>query len=130
MLQACSHQQQGAAIGGVAGGLAGYLLSDDQKKNTRIVATIAGAAVGAAIGGVIGDYMDRSDQEKVKKALKEVPTNKSRSWTNPKTGNTFTIKPISDVAKDGSGREYRKATLFAKQKGSNKLDATTKNLYL
>ena len=127
---ACTYKEQGAAVGGVAGGLGGYLASKDKDGSTQIAAIIAGAVVGGLIGGAIGSYMDKSDQERVQKALHEVPTDKSRSWTNSKTGNRFTIKPISDIEKDEKGQKYRKATLFAREKGSDKLEATTKKMYL
>lgn len=127
---ACTYKEQGAAIGSVAGGIGGYLASKDKDDSAQIAAVIAGAVVGGMIGGAIGSYMDKSDQERVQKALHEVPTDKSRSWTNSKTGNRFTIKPISDIEKDESGQEYRKATLFARQKGSDKIETTTKKIYL
>ena len=130
ILSGCTHQQQGAAVGGVAGGLTGFLLAKDEDRSTQIAAVIAGTVVGGIIGGVIGTYMDKSDQKRVQKALKEVPTNKSRSWTNPQTGHRFTIKPISDIATDSEGKKYREATLFARKKDSDKLDTTTKKMYL
>ena len=126
----CTHKEQAAAIGGVAGGFGGYLVSKDKDSSTQIASMIAGAVIGGIIGGVIGSYMDKSDQERVQKALHEVPTDKSRSWTNSKTGNRFTIKPISDIEKDEKGQKYRNATLFAREKGSDKLEATTKKMYL
>ena len=119
---ACTYKEQGAAIGGVAGGLGGYLASKDKSDSTQIAAVIAGAVVGGLIGGAIGSYMDTSDQERVQKALHEVPTDKSRSWTNSKTGNRFTIKPISDIEKDENGQKYRKATLFAREEGSERTE--------
>lgn len=127
---ACTYQQKGAAIGGAAGGVTGYLLSQDQKDSTQVAAVMAGTVIGGLIGGTIGTYMDKSDQKRVKKALRQVPKNKSRSWTNSKTGNRFTIKPISDIDKDSKGRSYRKATLFARKKGSDKMETTTKKMYL
>lgn len=117
-------------MGGVAGGVTGFLLTKDENQSTQIAAVIAGTVVGGIIGGVIGTYMDKSDQKRVQKALKEVPTNKSRSWTNPETGHRFTIKPISDIATDSEGKKYREATLFARKKDSDKLDTTTKKMYL
>jgi len=130
LVTGCTHKEQAAAIGGVAGGLGGYFVSKDKGSSTQIVSMIAGAVIGGFIGGVIGSYMDKSDQDRVQKALHEVPTDKSRSWTNSKTGNRFTIKPISDIEKDEKGQEYRRATLFAREKGSDKLETTTKKMYL
>jgi len=129
-LYGCVHQQQGAAIGGAAGGITGFLLTKDSNSKTQIAAVLAGAVAGGIIGGIIGNYMDKSDQRRVQKALKEVPTNKSRSWTNPKTGHRFTIKPISNIKTDSSGKKFRKATLYGRKKNSSKLDATTKKMYL
>jgi len=130
LLYGCTHQQQGAAIGGAAGGLTGFLLTKNSSSNAQIAAVLVGAVAGGIIGGVIGNYMDQSDQKRVQKALKEVPTNKSRSWTNPKTGHRFTIKPISGVKTDSSGKKYRKAILYGRKKNSSKLDTTTKKMYL
>ena len=121
---------QGVAVGGVAGGVTGFLLTKDSDRHTQIAAVFAGVTAGAVIGGVIGDYMDKSDQKRIQKALKEVPTNKSRNWTNPQTGHRFTIKPISDIATDSDGQKYREATLYARKKHSTKLDVTTKKMYL
>lgn len=130
LLPACTYQQQGAAAGGAAGGLTGFLLTKDQDDSTKIAATVAGVVAGGLIGGAIGSYMDTSDRERVQKALKETPKDKTRNWTNPKTGHRFTIKPISEVDTDSKGRKYRKATLYARKKGSNKVEASTQKMYL
>lgn len=126
----CTRTQQGAAIGGAAGGLTGYMLTKDADQGTQIAAVVAGAAVGGLIGGVIGNYMDKADEERLQKELRQTPTGEQRHWTNPQTGHRFTIKPISDVQTDSEGRRYREATLFGRKKGSDKLDVTTGNIYL
>jgi surface antigen len=126
----CTYQQRGAAVGGAAGGLTGFLLAKDEKDSTKMAATVAGAMVGGVIGGAVGAYMDRKDKQRMEKALQSAGKNESRSWTNAKTGHAFTIKPLSDVAVDSNGRKYRKATLYGRKKGSKKLDSTTKNFYL
>jgi surface antigen len=126
----CTRTQQGAAIGGAAGGLTGYMLTKDEDQGTQIVAVVAGAALGGLIGGAIGNYMDKADEERVQKELRQTPTGEERHWTNPQTGHRFTIKPISDVQTDNEGRKYREATLYGRKKGSDKLDVTTGNIYL
>ena len=126
----CTRTQQGAAIGGAAGGLTGYMLTKDEDQVTQIAAVVAGAAVGGLIGGVIGNYMDKADEERLQKELRQTPTGEERHWTNPQTGHRFTIKPISDVQTDSEGRRYREATLYGRKKGSDKLDAATEKIYL
>ena len=126
----CTRTQQGAAIGGAAGGLTGYMLTKDEDQVTRIAAVVAGAAVGGLIGGVIGNYMDKADEARLQNELRQTPTGEERHWTNPKTGHRFTIKPISDVQTDSEGRSYREATLYGRKKGSDKLDVATEKIYL
>ena len=126
----CTRTQQGAAIGGAAGGLTGYMLTQDEDQVTQIAAVVAGAAVGGLVGGVIGNYMDKADEERLQKELRQTPTGKERHWTNPQTGHRFTIKPISDVQTDSEGRRYREATLYGRKNGSDKLDVATEKIYL
>ena len=126
----CTRTQQGAAIGGAAGGLTGYMLTKDKDQGTQIAAVVAGAAVGGLIGGAIGNYMDKADEERLQKELRQTPTGEERHWTNPQTGHRFTIKPIGDVQTDSEGRKYREATLYGRKKGSEKLDVATEKIYL
>lgn len=126
----CTRTQQGAVIGGAAGGLTGYMLTKDKDQGTQIAAVVAGAAVGGLIGGAIGNYMDKADEERLQKELRQTPTGEERHWTNPQTGHRFTIKPISDVQTDSEGRRYREATLYGRKKGSDKLDVATEKIYL
>ena len=126
----CTRTQQGAAVGGAAGGLTGFLLTKDEDQETQIVAVVAGAAIGGLIGGAIGNYMDKADEERLQKELRQTPTGEERHWTNPQTGHRFTIKPISEVQTDSEGRKYREATLYGRKKGSDKLDVATEKIYL
>lgn len=52
-------EQQGAAVGGVGGALAGYSLSEDN----RALGALIGALVGAGGGYVVGGQLDKSEEE-------------------------------------------------------------------
>lgn len=75
----------GAAIGGVAAGLAGA-------SPVGLAASIIG---GGVIGGLIGHSMDSSDSSKVNDAMDHNVPNKTTTWTNEKTGTTYEITPSS-----------------------------------
>ena len=88
-------------VGTVTGGTIGALLGSQIGHGSgRHVAIAAGAITGALIGGQIGKTMDRQDQQQVYYALEN---NRSRSWTNPNTGNQYTVTPTSS---SGYCREY------------------------
>ena len=82
----------GVGVGAVAGGLAGAAIGGGSAVGIGV-----GAVVGGLIGGVIGNSMDSTDSATMYASLKDTPTNTPTKWTNPKTGATYTIVPVSGM---------------------------------
>ncbi|MCL7939708.1 glycine zipper 2TM domain-containing protein [Halomonas sp. ATCH28] len=76
----------GAVIGGVLGSQVG-------SGSGRTAAAIVGAGLGALIGREIGTRLTCEDRQAMSEALDETPAGESRSWSNPETGNAFTMTP-------------------------------------
>lgn len=79
----------GAVTGGVAGGLVGGLAGGSA------AAVGIGVVGGALLGGFIGHSMDSSDNSRMYNSMEHNPTNKSTTWKNTTTGQTYTIAPTS-----------------------------------
>ncbi len=80
----------GTVTGGVVGGLIGSQFGGGAGK---VAAAAGGALLGAYLGGKIGQYMDRQDQMEMQRALETAPVGRSVAWTNPDTGNHYSVKP-------------------------------------
>lgn len=97
-LVACSTNTQsentgvGAVTGAVVGGLAGSLIGGGTGK---VVAVGAGAILGAVVGGMIGHSAESSDHSQTYSALNDYNSNQPTTWTNKKTGVTYTVTPTS-----------------------------------
>ena len=90
----------GAIVGGVVGNQIG-------KGSGRAWATSIGMIAGAVIGGNIGARMDRQDRMYSQQALETYSDNRSKSWTNPNTGNSYTVTPTNTYeTSSGPCREY------------------------
>ena len=102
---ACTNEESGTIIGGILGGAAG---SQVGKGHGRTAATVVGAIAGGYIGGNIGRSMDDTDRLKVRHSLENNRTNESSSWTNPDSGNGYTVTPTSNYQTDSGHycREY------------------------
>lgn len=81
----------GTLSGGVIGGLLGSQFGGGSGK---VMAAAGGALIGAFLGGKIGKSMDRQDQMEMQRALETAPTGRSVGWSNPDTGNRYTVQPI------------------------------------
>jgi surface antigen len=92
-----TNQNVGAVTGGVVGGLLGNSIGGGSGK---VVATIGGAIIGSMIGGGIGAQMDRADQARVRQCINNVPTGRVSSWTNPDTGNRYSVQPTRTYYQD------------------------------
>lgn len=84
----------GAGTGAIVGGLAGSLFGQGTGK---VVAVGLGAIAGALIGGTIGHNMDSSDCQQTYTTLNHNTPNKSKHWTNKKTGTQYTVTPTSNM---------------------------------
>ena len=89
VLGGCATQAQtGALVGGVIG--AAVLGPIGSGAAAHAGGAIVGALIGGFIGGSIGKSMDKHDQMKAQRA---VDTNKTTTWTNSETKNTYTVTP-------------------------------------
>ncbi len=85
-----NHQGMGTVAGGVVGGLLGSQFGGGSGK---FAAAAGGALIGAYLGGSIGKTMDRLDRLEMQKALETAPTGRAVGWSNPDTGNRYTVQP-------------------------------------
>lgn len=79
----------GTVTGGVVGGILGSQFGSGAGK---VAAAAGGALVGAFLGGKIGQYMDRQDRMEMQRALETAPTGRDVVWTNPDSGNRYTVR--------------------------------------
>lgn len=94
----------GTVIGGIAGGVLGNQIGGGKG---RTAAVILGTLVGAYIGGNIGQAMDDNDRYRAQETLERTPTNKTTSWRNPDTGNSYQVTPTRTYeSSNGPCREY------------------------
>lgn len=108
----------GAVTGAIAGGLLGSLIGGGTGQAVAIGVGIVG---GALIGGAIGNNMDHTDNAQVSSAL-DNPTDSSSTWTNSKTGASYTVTPTSSrFTINGNPNCRRFNTTIVK-------DGTTKNV--
>ena len=81
----------GTLVGTVIGGWIGHEIDDG-----GTAGVIIGAAAGAMIGRMIGQYMDESDKEQLAQTIDHAPTGQPVRWTNPDSGNAFSVTPTSN----------------------------------
>lgn len=87
---AVNNEQVGTVSGGVVGGLLGSQFGGGSGK---VMAAAGGALLGAYLGGNIGKTMDKVDRMQMERALETAPTGRAVRWTNPDSGNAYTVKP-------------------------------------
>ncbi len=94
----------GVATGAVIGGVLGNQIG---KGSGRRWATGLGMIAGAVIGGNIGARMDQQDRMYSQQALESSADNAPKSWTNPNSGNSYTVTPTNTYeTASGPCREY------------------------
>ncbi len=100
VLAGCANKETtGAAIGAGAGALLGHQFGGGRGAPAM---TSLGAVGGALAGGAIGKSMDNKDRQKTASALENNPTGQSSSWTNPDTGQTYTVTPTNTTTKNNA----------------------------
>jgi len=99
-----TQEQSGIVIGGALGGALGSQIGGG---NGQTVATVIGTIFGATVGGAVGRSMDDTDRLKVAHTLESVRTGVPSHWTNPDTGNQYTVVPTRTYDTAGTPcREY------------------------
>lgn len=93
-----THAQQGQVIGGVLGGVIGSQVGDGSGQTAAI---IIGTMAGSMIGRQIGQSMDDVDRMKTAQALNDNRTGQSTTWTNPDTGEKYTVTPTHTFEQAG-----------------------------
>lgn len=98
------NRDAGIATGAIVGGILGHQVG---KGHGRAWATGIGMLAGAYIGGNIGASMDRQDRINSQRALETYADDRPSSWTNPNTGNSYTVTPTNTYeTASGPCREY------------------------
>jgi len=87
----------GTLFGAALGAWAGHEIDDGGTAGVLI-----GAAAGALIGRMIGQYMDESDKEQLAETIDHAPTGQPVRWTNPDSGNAFSVTPTSNHYAQGN----------------------------
>lgn len=100
-LTACettTHAQQGEVVGGVLGGVLGSQVGEGRGQTAAI---IIGTMAGSMIGRHIGQSMDDVDRMKTAETLNNNRTGQSTTWTNPDTGEEYTVTPTRTFEESG-----------------------------
>lgn len=97
-------QEQGALAGAVLGAGGAYGLADNSSNKELWI--VAGTLLGALAGQAIGERLDERDRllagQSFQKSMELSPDATSVGWSNPNTGNSGTVTPVSTtVASSG-----------------------------
>lgn len=98
----CDREAIATVLGGVAGGVIGSHVSDD---DSRSVATIIGVLAGTLIGNKIGREMDEADKACLGHALEVGQSGQVITWTNRGSGVEYQMVLKSDSSRSNC-REY------------------------
>lgn len=91
----CNTDRVLAVVGAAAGGAIGNRVASPEG---RVIATVVGAIVGGVVGDAIGRQIDRNDRACVGQALELARVGQRVRWTNPSTGQSYTVRPKEDLA--------------------------------
>ena len=91
----CNTDEILAVVGAVTGGIVGGKIASPEN---RAVGILVGAVLGGVVGAQIGDRLDDSDRACMGHSLELARTGQTVRWTNPTTGLSYQLKPVSDLA--------------------------------
>ena len=115
LLSSCDslRDRPGETLGTLIGTGVGAILGSEIGDGTgQSIATLLGAAVGAWAGSTLGRKLDEHDWElaeaNAQDTLENGDTGTNKTWSNPDSGNSGSIRPTSDrVAQSDDGQECR-----------------------
>jgi surface antigen len=91
----CDTDEILAVAGAVTGGIIGGKVASPEQ---RVVGVLVGAVLGGVIGAQIGDRLDKRDRACIGHSLELARTGQRVRWTNPTTGLSYQLRPVSDLA--------------------------------
>jgi surface antigen len=108
LLSSCATKGQTGALGGAAGGaLIGQAIGHSTS------ATLIGAAVGAGLGYIVGNEMDKYDRARLNTVYERGPSNQRSTWSNPDTGNQYSVTPQPAYQNRSTNQVCRRAEINA-----------------
>jgi surface antigen len=114
LITACdqyNRRQTGAAAGAAGGAVLGQVIGGSTE------ATLLGGAIGGVLGYIVGDRMEQSDRTQLNQTLETNPSYETSTWTNPDTGNQFSVTPQPAYDDPQTSQVCRKVQLLAEVDG-------------
>jgi len=106
-LTGCANKaKSGAGLGALGGGLIGSLAGPSKNKEQN---ALIGAAIGGLLGYTVGNEMDKEDRIRLTQVYEINPDQKTSSWVNPNTGNSYVVTPSKTHIVEG--RPCRRAVI-------------------
>jgi surface antigen len=118
----CNTDEILAVAGAVTGGIVGGKIASPEN---RVVGVLVGAVIGGVVGAEIGDRFDDNDRACMGHSLELARTGQVVRWTNPATGLSYQVKPVTDLA-DGC-RQFELARKDGKRSRPEKLLACSRD---
>ena len=80
-------------------------------------ATLLGGAIGGVLGYVVGDQMEKRDRTQLNQTLENTPSYETNTWTNPDTGNQYSVTPEPAYEDPNADQVCRKVDILAEVDG-------------
>lgn len=98
MAGCANNQEAGTGTGAVLGALLG---SQFGRGDGQVLAAAAGAVAGGYVGNQVGKNIDETNRLRMEQAVGQTQDNHSKSWTDEKHGQRYTVKPARVYMIDG-----------------------------